>query len=164
MVGRRFGPSRGGAEASRAASEVSVVSDAVVGDPFGTGLPIDTVVSRPRPYVVLLAVDGELDTLTAPRLAADLNAALEVALDEGAAVVVDLSDVMFLASSGLAVLVDGARRAGAAAQRLHLVTASRAVSRPLEVTGADTLFDTHADVGSALAAIAPPAVAPPRAE
>ena len=61
----------------------------------------------------------------------------------------------------LAVLVDGARRAGAAARRLHLVTASRVVSRPLEVTGADTLFDIHPDVASALVAVAPPAVARP---
>ena len=133
------------------------MSDAA-GDPFGTGLPIDTTVSRPRPDVVLLAVDGELDTLTTPRLAADLNAVLDTALGEGAAVVIDLSDVMFLASSGLAVLVDGARRAGTAARRLHLVTASRAVTRPLEVTGADTLFDTHPDLDSALAAV--PARAP----
>jgi anti-sigma B factor antagonist len=143
---------------------VNAVSDADVGDPFGTGLPIDTMMSRPRPDVVLLAVEGELDTLTAPRLAADLKAALGVALDEGSAVVVDLSEVTFLASSGLAVLVDGARRAGTAATRLNLVTASRAVTRPLEVTGADALFDTHADLASALAAVAPPAVAPPRAE
>ena len=140
------------------------MSDAV-GDPFGTGLPIDTTVTRPRPGVVLLAVDGELDTLTTPRLAADLNAVLDTALGEGAAVVIDLSDVMFLASSGLAVLVDGARRAGAAARRLHLVIASRAVTRPLEVTGADTLFDTHADLDAALAAVpaaaSSDAIAPP---
>ena len=130
------------------------MSDADVGGPFGTGLPIDTMMSRPRPDVVLLAVEGELDTLTAPRLAADLKAALGVALDEGSALVVDLSEVTFLASSGLAVLVDGARRAGTAATRLSLVTASRAVTRPLEVTGADTLFDTYADLASALAAVA----------
>jgi anti-sigma B factor antagonist len=132
------------------------VSDAV-GDPFG--LPIDTVVTRPRPDVMLLAVDGELDTLTAPRLAADLDIVIDTAEAGGVAVVVDLSDVTFLASSGLAVLVDGARRVGG--RRVHLVTVSRAVTRPLEVTGAHTLFDVHVDVDAALAAVAPPAVAPP---
>jgi anti-sigma B factor antagonist len=130
-------------------------------DQCGVGLPIDSVVSRPRPEVVLLTVDGELDTLTAPRLGTDLSAALDTALADGAALVVDLSEVTFLASSGLAVLVDGARRARAAARRVHLVVASRAVSRPLEVTGADALFDTHADLSAALAAVASPAVAPP---
>jgi anti-sigma B factor antagonist len=137
------------------------MSDAAVDDPFGTGLPIDTVTTRPRPDVVLLTVDGELDTLTAPRLAAELDAALDVALAEGATVVVDLSEVTFLASSGLAVLVEGARRAAPSPGRLHLVVASRAVTRPLEVTGADTLFPTHADVAAALAAVAPDVAAPP---
>ena len=133
-------------------------------DPFGTGLPLDTSVSRPRPGALLLEVDGELDTLTAPRLEADLNAALDSGKAEDAAVVVDLSNVTVLASSGLAVLVGGARRAGAAGRRLHLVVATRAVTRPLEVTGADTLFDTHGDVGSALAAVSGGAgggIAPP---
>jgi anti-sigma B factor antagonist len=118
-------------------------------------------VSRPRPDVVVLAVDGELDTLTAPRLATDLTAVLDTALADGAAVVVDLSDVTFLASNGLAVLVDGALRARTAARRLQLVTASRAVTRPLEVTGADVLFDTHPDLATALGAGPRPDVAPP---
>ena len=36
--------------------------------------------------------------------------------------------------------------------RLRLVAASRSVTRPLQVTGADALFDTYDDVASALAA------------
>ncbi len=137
------------------------MSDAVSGDPFGTGLPLDTVVSRPRPGTVLLHVDGEVDTLTAPRLEAGLDDALEVGRTEGRTVVVDLTGVTFLASSGLAVLIHGARRVTARGDRLHVVTATRAVSRPITVTGADALFDTHADVASALSAVAPEGVAPP---
>jgi anti-sigma B factor antagonist len=142
---------------------VATVSDAAP-DPFGTGLPLDTVVSRPRPGTVLLEVDGEVDTLTAPRLEAGLDAALEAGNGGRTAVVVDLSGVTFLASSGLAVLIGGARRAAATGGRLHLVAASRAVTRPLQVTGADALFDMHPDVASALAAVAPPGVAPPPGE
>ncbi len=137
------------------------MSDAVPGDPFGTGLPLDTAVSRPRPGAVLLEVHGEVDTLTAPRLEAGLDDALDVARTEDRAVVVDLTGVTFLASSGLAVLIHGARRVTARASRLHVVTATRAVSRPITVTGADALFDTYADVASALAAVAPQGVAPP---
>jgi anti-sigma B factor antagonist len=136
---------------------VTTVSDAAASDPFGTGLPLDTVVSRPRPDTVLLEVDGEVDTLTAPRLEAGLDAALAAARADDMAVVVDLSGVTFLASSGLAVLIGGARRVSASGRRLHLVAASRAVTRPLEVTGADVLFDIHPDVDAALAAV----VAPP---
>ena len=42
------------------------MSDAAAPDPFGVGLPLDTEVSRPRPGTVLLEVDGEIDTATAP--------------------------------------------------------------------------------------------------
>jgi len=138
------------------------VTDAAASDPFGTGLPLDTVVSRPRPDTVLLEVDGEVDTLTAPRLQVGLDAALDAAGD--AAVVVDLTSVTFLASSGLAVLIGGARRMSGNGRRLHLVAASRSVTRPLQVTGADALFDVHDDVADALASIDSPDVAPPPGE
>ena len=140
------------------------MSDAAAPDPFGTGLPLDTVVSRPLPGTVLLEVDGEIDTLTAPRLAAGLDEALEAGSADDTAVVVDLSGVTFLASSGLAVLIGGARRVASTGGRLHLVAASRSVTRPLQVTGADALFDVHTDVASAFAATAPRGVAPPPAE
>jgi len=148
---------------------VSVVSEAVTPEPFGVGLPLDTQVSRPRAGSVLLEVDGEIDTLTAARLQAGLDEALDVARSEGCGVVVDLTGVTFLASSGLAVLIGGARRVAGFGARLRLVAASRAVTRPLQVTGADALFDTFDDVASALAAAAldvapPPGVAPPSGE
>ncbi len=127
------------------------MSDAAVPDPFGTGLPLDTQVSRPRPGTILLAVDGEIDTLTAARLQAGLDEAVDASRSDGSGVVVDLSGVTFLASSGLAVLIGGARRVAELDGRLRLVAASRAVTRPLQVTGADTLFDMHDDVASAVA-------------
>jgi hypothetical protein len=34
---------------------------------------------------------------------------------------------------------------------VHLVVSSRAVLRPLEVTGSDQLFTLHSDLGTALA-------------
>jgi anti-sigma B factor antagonist len=132
------------------------VSDAAAPDPFGVGPPLDTEVSRPRPGAVLLEVDGEIDTATAARLQAGLDEALAAAHAEGAGVVVDLTGVTFLASSGLAVLIGGARRVTALGGRLRLVAASRSVTRPLQVTGADALFDTFGDVASALAAAGRP--------
>ena len=140
------------------------MSDAAVPDPFGVGLPLDTQLSRPRPGSVLLAVDGEIDTLTAARLQAGLDEAVEAARADGASVVADLSGVTFLASSGLAVLIGAARRLAELGGRLHLVAASRAVTRPLQVTGADALFDIHDDVAAALATAPFPDVAPPPGE
>ena len=135
------------------------MSDAAAPDPFGTGLPLDTQLSRPRPGTVLLVVDGEIDTLTAARLQAGLDEALDAARADGSDAVIDLSGVTFLASSGLAVLIGGARRLADLGGRLRLVAASRAVTRPLQVTGADALFDIHDDLASALAPA--PSTAPP---
>lgn len=134
-------------------------------DPWETSQPLETAMSQPRPGAVLLAVGGEIDTLTAPDLEAGLNAALDAGHDEPVAgIVVDLSGVTFLASSGLAVLIRGAHRATEQGRRLHLVAATRVVTRPLQVTGADALFDTHPDVDSALAVAASEGVAPPPGE
>jgi anti-sigma B factor antagonist len=108
-------------------------------------------ITRPAPDVALLAVRGELDTLTAP----ELDTALRELLDglDGPALrpVVDLSRVTFLASSGLAVLIQAAHRADAESRVLHLVVSSRAVLRPLEVTGSDQLFTLHPDLDTAVA-------------
>ncbi|MFR9803985.1 STAS domain-containing protein [Pseudonocardia sp. RS010] len=87
----------------------------------------------------VLVVDGEVDTLTAPALAEALGGLLE-AEPVHAVAAVDLAGVGFLASSGLAVLIRAAHRAEAQGRALHLLGGSRAVTRPLEVTGSDQLF------------------------
>lgn len=108
-------------------------------------------ITRPAPETAVLAVRGELDTLTAPELETALRELLEGLDQPGTRPVVDLSGVTFLASSGLAVLIQAAHRAGADARTLHLVVSSRAVLRPLEVTGSDQLFTLHPDLNAALA-------------
>jgi anti-sigma B factor antagonist len=97
----------------------------------------------------VLAVQGEIDTLTAPAFAA---ATTELVNGPDAVLVIDLTDVRFLASSGLAVLITAANRAEESGARLRLVAATRAVRRPLEITGTDQLFDLHPDLDSATAA------------
>jgi len=127
--------------------------------PGGGALGVE--IAQPRPDRALLTVRGELDTLTAPELDAALR---ELVAGSTGRLVVDLSGVTFLASSGLAVLIGAARRLAELGGRLHLVAASRAVTRPLQVTGADALFDIHDDVTSALATARFPDVAPPPGE
>ncbi|GAA4684201.1 hypothetical protein GCM10023215_18660 [Pseudonocardia yuanmonensis] len=100
---------------------------------------LDTSLTRPAPGVHVLLVDGEVDTLTAPILGEALGGLL-AAEPADAVVAVDLSGVGFLASSGLAVLIRAAHTAGSQGRVLHLLGGSRAVTRPLEVTGSDQLF------------------------
>jgi anti-sigma B factor antagonist len=49
------------------------------------------------------------------------------------------------------VLIQAAQRAEDSGRGVHLVVSSRAVLRPLEVTGSDQLFTLHSDLGTALA-------------
>lgn len=124
-------------------------------DAGGPGVPDDdsqgllhTVLTQPRAGAQLLAVAGEIDTLTAPRLEAALA---ELLATTDPTLVVDLSDVVFLASSGLAVLIQAAHRATAGERTLRLVVQTRAVRRPLEITGTDQLFSVHESRDDALA-------------
>src|SRR5437016_4644766 len=107
---------------------------------------LDAALTRPNPGTAVLTVRGEIDTLTAPAFTAatdELLAASEEVL------VMDLTEVRFLASSGLAVLITAAHRAEDRGMRLRLVISSRAVRRPLEITGTAALFDLHSDPISA---------------
>jgi anti-sigma B factor antagonist len=100
---------------------------------------------QPDARHALLVVEGEIDTLTA----GSLERALTELLDDTAEVlVIDLAAVTFLASSGLAVLIRAAHQAGE--RRLRLVSAARAVRRPMEITGSDQLFDLYPDRAAAL--------------
>ena len=62
----------------------------------------------------------------------------------------DLSDVTFLGSAGLAVLVAAKDAADARGHTLRLVCGSRIVTRALEATGLLTLFDVADGVPQAL--------------
>ena len=94
---------------------------------------------------VALTLHGELDMQTVPRLRAALADALETA---GGAVLVDLSDVVFIDSTGLAALLNALRRLTRANRRLLLVAAQGPVRRMLQLTRLDStfaLFDTPED-------------------
>lgn len=81
-----------------------------------------------------LRVTGEIDASTAPDLATLLDPF------PGHDVVIELSAVDFIDSSGLRVLIDAHLRAEQAGHQLILSRPSRAVSRLLEVSGAGSVL------------------------
>jgi anti-sigma B factor antagonist len=107
---------------------------------------LDVTLTRPHPETVVLAVRGEIDTLTAPAFTAAIEELLGAS---GEVLVMDLTEVRFLASSGLAALISAAHRAEDRGIRLRLVISNRAVRRPLEITGTAALFDLYSDPHSA---------------
>jgi len=82
------------------------------------------------PDVRVVTVLGEVDTVTAPDLAAVLTAQLATAQ----LVVVDLDGVEFFGSAGLQVLVDANELAVRDDRSLRLVCHARMVNRTLEVS------------------------------
>lgn len=107
-----------------------------------------------RPDVIVVAVSGAVDVLTAPRLRSALAVALE-SLDDRP-VVVDLRDVHFLGSPGLRALAESAEQASAKPgfQPLRVVVdQNRPVLRPIELTGYDAILALYHDVDEAVRGI-----------
>lgn len=80
----------------------------------------------------LVVVSGEVDASSAPVLAHRLDAVLD---GRPASVVVDLRGVTFLDSAGLSTLAMAHRRAQEHGGAVRVVASSRAVVRPLQITG-----------------------------
>ncbi|MCU0301054.1 MAG: STAS domain-containing protein [Candidatus Nanopelagicales bacterium] len=103
------------------------------------------VQTRQEGDVAVLAASGEVDVYTAP----DLDRALGETLAEGRAhLVIDLSGVSFLDSTGLGVLVKGLKGAREADGWLRLVVTSERIRKIFDITGLDAampLFDTVDD-------------------
>jgi anti-sigma B factor antagonist len=87
----------------------------------------------------VLAITGELDIGSAPTLRDALLGLL--ARDDVPDVWLDLSGVSFLDSSGLAVLLMGARRWKAEGRRLVLTRPTRVARRVIDLTGAAPAFE-----------------------
>ncbi|WNV88416.1 STAS domain-containing protein [Umezawaea sp. Da 62-37] len=95
---------------------------------------------------VVVVASGDVDMNTI----ADLEEQLAAALSPEAPVVADLTGVTFLDSTGLSALVRCHERAVRDGGSLRLVAATRAVSRPLRLTGLDRLLDVRPTLEAAL--------------
>ena len=101
-----------------------------------TAAPIDDLVAidvtGSAATGVLLTVTGEVDSSTAPSLRAVVDRAFA---DRARSLTIDLEGVTFLDSAGLCVLAAAHRRATGQGVGMHVLAASRAVIRPLQITG-----------------------------
>jgi anti-sigma B factor antagonist len=106
---------------------------------------------NPSPGQTVIRVGGEVDMLTSPQLR---NAVLE-RFESGSGdelIVLELDNVTFLGTSGLAVLIEVREAAHTAGVELRLACTARRVLRPLTIAGLIPLFDIHDTIEEALAA------------
>ena len=95
----------------------------------------------------VLALRGEIDVYTAPRL----RQALIDLVEKGARdILVDMSKVDFLDSTGLGVLVGGLKRVKANEGSLEIVATNERILKIFEITGLSKVFPMHPSVEEAL--------------
>lgn len=95
--------------------------------------------------VTVISVRGAIDMLTAPQLADGIRAAVG---ESPRVVIVNMTDVDFLASAGMQVLVAAKEEVGAT--RLVVVADGPATSRPLKITGITDFIDLYPTLDEAL--------------
>jgi anti-sigma B factor antagonist len=95
------------------------------------------VAASGQPGTAVLRARGEIDVASAP----EFHDALSGLIAEGPAIlVVDLSDVSFIDSTGLGVLVSAEKQTRADGHGLRLVVTHPQITRLLELTGLDEVF------------------------
>jgi anti-sigma B factor antagonist len=94
----------------------------------------------------VLAVGGEIDVATAPRLREQLIALVN---DQHYRIVVDLDGVDFIDSTGLGVLIGALKRVRTHDGDLALVCSEPRILKVFEITGLLTVFAVHPSIADA---------------
>ena len=105
---------------------------------------VDVVSHADRTVVV---VAGELDAHTAPALQAELD---PLSRQAGVAIVVDLTDVPFIDSTGLGILVTTLKHVREVGGSLDVVVVAPRVLKVFALTGLDVVIPLHATLAEAL--------------
>jgi anti-sigma B factor antagonist len=100
-----------------------------------------------RPNV--LPLEGEIDLHVSPRIATALTAMMD---EKPQQLVVDLSRVSYIDSSGLAVLIEGMQNVEGYGGKFALAGLQENVRPIFEIARLDQVFRIYPDVDSALAA------------
>lgn len=110
-----------------------------------------TVSSRQEGTHTVISVGGEIDVYTAPSLRERMN---ELVAEGHYDLIVDMSGVEFLDSTGLGVLVGGLKRVRSHDGTLRLVCPQEKILKVFRITGLTKVFPIHATLDEALSGLA----------
>ncbi len=96
----------------------------------------------------VVAVQGEVDVATAPRLREQL---IDLVSNGGTRIVVDLERVDFIDSTGLGVLIGARKRVRTHDGDVKLVCTEPRIVKVFEITGLDQVFQIHPSLDDAVA-------------
>lgn len=100
-------------------------------------LGVLTINSERDGDVHTVALEGELDLATAPQFEAELE---RVEATDADAIIVDLSGLTFIDSTGIRSVLAADRRSQSDSNRLTLLRGAAAVQRALEISGVEALL------------------------
>jgi anti-sigma B factor antagonist len=114
------------------------------------GEPMDLMLNEysAAPGRTVIAVSGEIDVYTAPRLRETLVSLVDAG---NYRLIVDMEGVEFLDSTGLGVLVGGLKRVRAFDGGIDLVCTQGRILRIFRITGLSKVFNIYDSVEDALA-------------
>ena len=99
-----------------------------------------------RGEVAVIHAEGDLDVYTAPRL----KEAIDAASSAGSRLVVDLTDVHFIDSTALGVLVAAHQRSKSDGHDFRLVVEDPFLLKIFRITGFDGVFSIFSQLNDAL--------------
>lgn len=102
----------------------------------------------PNETTCVLEIEGEVDVYTAPQLKQDI---VQIAESGVKHLIINLSKVEYLDSTGLGVLIGGLKRLRESEGNLVLVGPGMRILRIFEITGLDKIFDIYPSEGEAAA-------------
>jgi len=109
-----------------------------------------TVTSASEDSIPVVAVSGDVDVSSAPALKSRFA---ELIGSGATTLVVDLTDVAFLDSTGLGALVEARTQATDAGGSLSIVCTQERILKLFGITGLDGVFAIHGTVDEAVAAL-----------
>ena len=107
-----------------------------------------TLATREEDGRAIVAVGGEIDVYTAPKLRDQIT---ELVSNGSYKIVIDLEAVEFLDSTGLGVLVGGLKKVRAHDGSLELVCTQERLLKIFRITGLAKVFVIHESAEAALA-------------
>jgi anti-sigma B factor antagonist len=126
-------------------SEDDAAAEACLSDPVDGHLTVVVVPGTTAGDWAIVSVSGEIDIASAP----SLHEAVGTVSGSGAHVILDLSGVSFMDSTGLSVLIRAFRGLRDDGGELRIVVAGTRIPRLLEVTRLDRVFTTFSTVALA---------------
>ncbi|MFQ5707462.1 MAG: STAS domain-containing protein [bacterium] len=99
-----------------------------------------------KDYGALVRIEGEVDLYSSPEVR---EAVLKLTADKTDVIIVDLSKVSYMDSSGVATLVEGLQQTGKYEGRFKLAHLRDAVRDVFELSRLDKVFDIYSTVEDA---------------